>query len=145
MAQIYDGNGRCDEAVRAEQRAIDAFSDAANSSLLAAFRQRLMEIAGRCGKRDMAGSPTKKVEAEPVLKSCRQPMRILPGQARGVSSEFTIREDGTVTSVVIKGAQNEDLAAALRRFIESCTFERVIVDGRVRQLQATIDLSDFMR
>lgn len=144
LAQIYDGNGRCEEAVTAEQRAIDALSDAANSALLARFRERLTDIATRCGKRDLIGSKTKMVEADPVLQSCRQPMRMLPDQARGVRSDFTIREDGTVTAVVIKGAATADLATSLRRFVESCRFEPVIVDGRARQLQATIELSDFM-
>jgi hypothetical protein len=103
-----------------------------------------MDIATRCGRRDLTAS-MKTMEVEPVLKSCRQPMRLLSEQARGVTSEFTIREDGTVTAVVIKGAKSDDVARSLRRFIESCTFEPVIVDGRVRQLQATIDLGDFMR
>ena len=58
--------------------------------------------------------------------------------------EFTIREDGTVAAVAIKGAQDNKESGMLRQFVESCSFEPVIVDGKPRRAQLNLTLDAFL-
>src|SRR5262249_62402149 len=89
-----------------------------------------------CGKGDAIGpAALYPVEAEPVLKSCRQPLYVKPSSAHTISVQFTIRDDGTVAAVAIQGARDDREAGMLRQFVESCSFEPVIVDGKPRRVQ----------
>jgi tetratricopeptide (TPR) repeat protein len=143
LAKIYDDNGRCADAVVEEERAIERLSDYATEELQRLHREQLRDISDHCGKRDTLGSDTRTVEAEPVLKKCRQPL-FVPEAARKVNAQFTIREDGSVTAVAISGAHDAEHSAMLRQFLESCTFEPVLVDGKPRRVQLKIKIDDLL-
>jgi tetratricopeptide (TPR) repeat protein len=144
LATVYEENGRCAEAVTAEERAVDALHDRIDARLPALFRERLQEIVARCGKRGVIGNDTRVVEAQPVLKLCRQPASLRRDSADGVSAQFTIREDGTVTAVAIHGSPNDRESGVLRQFIESCSFEPVVVAGKPRQVQLNLKLEALL-
>jgi hypothetical protein len=59
--------------------------------------------------------------------------------------QFTIREDGSVTAVAVQGARNAKDAGVLRQFVESCSFEPVIVEGKPRRVQVDLALENFLR
>jgi hypothetical protein len=84
------------------------------------------------------------MEAEPVIRTCRQPLYVSPSSAKSISVEFTIREDGTVAAVVIQGARDNEESGMLRQFVESCSFEPVIVDGQPRRVQLNLTLDAFL-
>jgi tetratricopeptide (TPR) repeat protein len=144
LATVYEENGRCAEAVTAEERAVDALHDRVDARLPALFRERLQEIVARCGKNGVIGSDTRFVHTEPVLKICRQPLMAQGGNTDGVSAQFTIREDGTVTAVAIRGSPDDRESGVLRQFIESCSFEPVIVSGKPRQVQLNLKLNALL-
>ena len=145
LATIYEENGRCAEAVTAEERAVDALHDRVDARQPALFRERLQQIVARCGKKGVIGNDTRVVVAQPVLKLCRQPPSLRRETADGVSAQFTIREDGTVTAVAIRGSPNDRESGVLRQFIESCSFEPVIVAGKPRQVQLNLKLEALLR
>jgi tetratricopeptide (TPR) repeat protein len=144
LASVYEENDRCGDASAAEERAIEALNDAVDVSLPAALHQRLEEIAAKCGKRDIIGTSTQTVEAEPVLKICRQPLALPPGAAKNISAQFIIREDGTVTAVDVRGLDNHE-SGVLRQFVESCSFEPVVVAGKPRRVQLKLKLDAFLQ
>jgi hypothetical protein len=47
--------------------------------------------------------------------------------------------------VVIRGTRTEGETAMLRRFVESCVFEPVVVDGRTRAVQLNLTLEALVR
>ena len=144
LASVYDKNGRCAEAIVQEERAAEALPDRVDARIPAAFRARIAEISATCGKGDVIGTAVRAVEAEPVLKICRQPLYVASSSAKAISVEFTIREDGTVAAVAIKGAQDNKESGMLRQFVESCSFEPVIVDGKPRRAQLNLTLDAFL-
>jgi tetratricopeptide (TPR) repeat protein len=143
LAKIYDENGRCADAVVEEERAIERLGDRIPEETQRLHRELLRDISDHCGKRDTLGSDTRTVEAEPVLKKCRQPL-FVPEAARKVEAQFTIREDGSVTAVAISGAHDAEHAAMLRLFLESCSFEPVLVDGKARRVQLKLKIDDLL-
>ena len=92
----------------------------------------------------MIGTTARTVEAEPVIKICRQPLRLGGLSPSDISVQFTIREDGTVSAVAIEGARDNEQAGVLRLFIESCSFEPVIVEGKPRRVQLNLALDAFL-
>ena len=54
------------------------------------------------------------------------------------------RKDGTVAAVAIKGARDNKESGMLRQFVESCSFEPVIVDGKPRRAQLNLTLDAFL-
>jgi tetratricopeptide (TPR) repeat protein len=145
LATVYDKNGRCADAVIQEERAVEALPDRVDPRLPAAFRARIAEITASCGKHDVIGTAARTVEAEPVLRTCRQPLLVSPSSAKSISVEFTIRNDGTVAAVAIQGARDDKESGMLRQFVESCSFEPVIVGGKPRRVQLNLTLDAFLR
>jgi tetratricopeptide (TPR) repeat protein len=138
LAWIYDRSGRCKDAVATQRRAIDALSDGVSPERPVEYRKRLIEMESHCAQ----SGARRTVEAEPVLKLCRQPLK--QGSTAGVSAHFTVREDGSVTAVAIQGAAS-DLSGELRDFVESCSFEPVLVEGKPRQVQIDLKLDDLLQ
>jgi len=144
LAAVYEKNGRCAEAIVHEERAAEALPDRVDPRLPALLRARLGEITARCGKGDLIGTSVQTMEVEPVLRTCRQPLYVSPSSAKSISVEFTIREDGTVAAVAIQGARDNKESGMLRQFVESCSFEPVIVDGTPRRVQLNLTLDAFL-
>jgi tetratricopeptide (TPR) repeat protein len=146
LASAYELNGRCEEATLQGERAVHALPDQADERLAGILNERLVEIASNCGKEDVIGTPaTRTVNVEPVLKVCRQPISVSPGSMLGRSAHFTIRSDGIVSAVSIRGTRTEGENAMLRRFVESCVFEPVLVEGRPRPVQLDLTLESLVR
>jgi tetratricopeptide (TPR) repeat protein len=143
VAAIYDANDRCDDAARTQQSAVDILPDKTAPEIPAAYRARLADIVAHCGKRDVIGTAMHTIEAEPVLKLCRQPVH--RDSTSGVSAQLTIREDGSVTAVAIRGAANNVVNGELHAFVESCSFEPVVVEGRRRQVQLNLALESLLQ
>lgn len=145
LATVYDRVGRCSEATVQEERAIEALPDRVDARVPGFFRKRLDEIAASCGKGDVIGTTAQTVEAEPVLRICRQPLSLRPKSASSISAQFTIREDGSVSAVAIHGAENDVESGILRQFVESCSFEPVLVKGVPRRVQLDLTLDAFLQ
>lgn len=144
LATVYDKVGRCSEATLQEERAIEALPDRVDVRVPAFFRKRLEEIASNCGKGDVIGTTAQTLEAEPVLRVCRQPLSLRPRSAGSISAQFTIREDGSVAAVAIHGAENDVESGILRQFVESCSFEPVVIKGAARRVQLNLTLDEFL-
>jgi hypothetical protein len=144
LATVYDKNGRCAEAIVHEERAVEALGDRVDPRIPAAFRERLARISATCGKGDVIGTSAQVVEAEPVLKICRQPLYVESGSAKSISVHFTIREDGSVAAVAVRGARDNRESGTLRQFVESCSFEPVVVGGKARRVQLELTLDAFL-
>ena len=143
LAGAYAAAGECDAAMDAQQRAIDALPDSVDRETPVQFREHLSTIVNHCGQ-PASSKPHRTVEVEPVLDKCRQPWALPRAAAKGVRAQFTIRGDGTVTAVAIQGARDNQSAGVIRQFIESCSFEPVTVDGKVRQTQVTLDIDSML-
>lgn len=140
LSAIYDKNGRCSDALAAQQQALDGMGARAEKKWPEGFGAQLASLRARCGKD--GATPAFTVEAEPVLRGCsRKPQ---PGATAGVSAQFTIRENGTVTGVVLRGA-SEPLSTELRGVLESCSFDPVLVGGQPRQAKLNIKLDEMLR
>jgi tetratricopeptide (TPR) repeat protein len=144
LATVYEKNGRCAEAITNEERAAAALPDRVDPRLLSVFRKGLERITASCGKGDVNGSTAHMVEAEPVLKICRQPLYVEPASAKTISVQFTIREDGSVAAVAVRGASDNRQAGMLRQFVESCSFEPVIAAGKARRVELDLTLDAFL-
>ena len=136
LAQAYAANGRCDDAQITEQRAIDAIPDAASSGVPRAMLQRQRELRDHCTP--AAAAPVvSRVTMTPVkAKSCKKAPPQMPARAE-LQAEFTLTEQGGVKGVKVTGEAPAAVRSALQRYIESCTYEPVIVDGKARELQTT--------
>jgi len=145
LAVVYDKNGRCSEATSQEERAIEALPDRVDARVPAILRLELTRIAASCGKGDVIGTSSQTVEAEPVLRMCRQPLAMTRARAKDITAQFTIREDGSVTAVAILGKTDDRTAGVLRQFVESCGFEPVMVEGKPRRVQLNLTLDAFMQ
>jgi Protein of unknown function (DUF1570) len=139
LAAIYDQNGRCADALTAEQQALDGLGSRIEGKWSTGFRERLASLQSRCGKDGAVQAFT--VEAEPVLQRCSRLPK--PGTTAGISAKFTIREDGTVTGVALEGAAGL-LSTELREVLESCNFEPVVVGGQPRQVKLKVKLEDML-
>jgi hypothetical protein len=144
LARMYDKNGRCAEARTEQERAIESLPDRVDPRLPRYYRDELQDIVEHCGRGDAIGTAaTTTVTAEPVLKECRQPLVV--DRIRGISAQFTIREDGSVTAVAIRGAPDRSQNGVLRQFLESCSFEPVVVNGKPRPVQLNLKIEDMVR
>lgn len=145
LAYIYAANDRCADAAAAEERAIDALPDAVERGVPGAMRQSLSGILQGCGKVGRKGKDLRTVEAEPVLIGCRQSLLFLPDGAKGISAQFTIRENGSVAAVAVQGSRNDEINGLVREFVQSCQFDPVVVDGRARRVQTSLPLEALLR
>jgi len=82
------------------------------------------------------------VEAEPVLTGCKKKLAHPP--SADVAAKFTIGENGAVVGVVLRGALG-GRESELREFVQSCSFEPVLVDGKPRQVQLDLKLGDMVQ
>jgi Protein of unknown function (DUF1570) len=139
LSEIYDKNGRCPDALAAQQQALDGLGADAEKKWPAGFAAHLASLQARCGK---DGAAPFTVEAEPVLQKCSR--RPKSGTAAGVWASFTIREDGTVTDVVLQGAP-EALSKELRSSVESCSFDPVLIGGKPRRAKLKMKLEDLLQ
>jgi len=145
LATVYGKVGRCSEATLQEERAIEALPDRVDPRFPAMYRKQLEEIAATCGKGEVIGTTAQTLEAEPVLRICRQPLLLRPKSAQAIAAQFTIREDGSVAGVAIRGAASNEESGVLRQFVESCSFEPVVVKGKARRVQLDLTLDAFLQ
>jgi tetratricopeptide (TPR) repeat protein len=145
LATVYERSGRCSDAIRELERAIEALPDHVDPRVPALYRERLRRMVATCGKHGSTAN-AKRVEVDPILKTCRQPLLSSDAEtARWISVQFTIRDDGSVTAVAIQGTDDARKAGVLRQFVESCSFEPVIVDGRPRRVQVNLGLDALLQ
>jgi tetratricopeptide (TPR) repeat protein len=137
-AQVLAANGRCDEALATEQRAIEGLPDSASREMPAYFRRRMNDLTNKCEEEQQQRTVERTVYIEPVLRSCKQPPPRLRNQGDSMEARLTIGEDGSVSGVSVTGAAAKPLQAAAKRFVESCSFEPVVVDGKLRSIQTTM-------
>ena len=142
LATVHEKDGRCAEALSEAERAVDALPDRVDARIPGVLRERITHITASCGKNDAIGTAAT-VDAEPVLKGCRQPIRAFP-TASSITVQFTIRDDGSVTAVAVGGAYDDRDAGLLRQFVESCSFEPVLIDGKPHRVQLNLTLDAFM-
>jgi uncharacterized protein DUF1570 len=137
LARIHAANHRCREAVDTEQRAIDAVADGANSGVPRAYQRALNEIQNGCTEATEADPGP---EVPPRLRSCAEPPPAPEGRHRPppLEVEFTVGEDGTVSNASVQGKASARLAFALKRYIESCTFDPATLGGKPRGTRATM-------
>lgn len=135
LAQSLGANGQCGEAFGVEQRAIDALPDAAGPGAVAELQKRMVFIGEHCGT---SASIERRVMTQPVRKGCTRAMPSATPRDRvrtPITAEFTIREDGTVGDVTMKGEASARLVNAMKKYIESCTFEPTIDQGKPIQVK----------
>ena len=133
--------GRCAEAVAAQQRAIDALSDETLPAAFERMRTHLEKLNERCGQ---SGGTRRRVEVAPVLISCHQPLLLGRDDLERVHAKFTIREDGSVTSVAVVGEKDTMMSERIRSFVESCQFEPMVIEGQRRPVQLDLTLQSFV-
>jgi tetratricopeptide (TPR) repeat protein len=135
LAQAYAANSRCDEAGVAEQRAIDSIPDASANGVPPALLKRQRDLRDHCGPA-RTQQIVQRVTAEVKLKSCKKPLPRVT-QKLDLTINFTLAEDGSAKEVKVTGAASEAMRAAMRRYVESCSYEPVVVDGKPQAVQTT--------
>ena len=80
------------------------------------------------------------VLVRPELKFCaKQPPRAQSSRD-ALAADFTIRDDGAVSDVSVRGNGSKTLMAAFKRYVESCTYNPVLIDGKPRSIKTTLEL-----
>ena len=135
LAHAYAANARCDDAAVAEQRAIDAIPDAAVNGAPQALLQRQRELRDHCGA---ARQPqiAQRATAEVKLKSCKKPLPRVTAKL-DLMINFTLAEDGSAKGVKVTGQATEAMRSAMQKYVESCSYEPVVVDGKPQAVQTT--------
>jgi tetratricopeptide (TPR) repeat protein len=135
LAHAYAANARCDEAAVAEQRAIDAIPDAAVNGVPPELLQRQRELRNHCGA---AAQPqiAQQVATEVKLKSCKKPLPRVTSKL-DLQIDFTLAEDGSTKGVKVSGVATQAMRSAMQRYVESCSYEPVVVDGKPQAVQTT--------
>ncbi|HUJ28147.1 MAG TPA: hypothetical protein VLW85_19130 [Myxococcales bacterium] len=140
LAQIEAANGHCTEAHDVEERAVEAFPDSAADGAPAALRARIAQIDASCVQRTTQSQVARQVLVQPVLKRCARAVPRAETARDAMTATFLIGEDGAVSAVAVKGNGSKALMAAFRRYVESCTFEPVVVDGKPRAMQSSLEM-----
>jgi tetratricopeptide (TPR) repeat protein len=135
LAQVYAANGRCDEAQQTAQRAFAALPDSATTEAPASLKKRLNDIVAGCGGQS---SLSRRVLLPPTLRACSRRVPSVRSNSDNVTAAFTIGEDGAVSGVSVSGQGSEALKAAVKKYMESCTFEPVVYEGKKQSLQSTL-------
>jgi hypothetical protein len=141
-AQMASASGKCDQAMALEQRALDSFTDAGASGVPQGLRQRLVDIQQHCKREETIA---RSVLFTPVVKECKARMpRFTTKPAKGgpVKATFHMQKDGTVTGVKVAGTASEYLIAGLKKYVESCRFEPLMVDGQAQEADASVTFSE---
>jgi tetratricopeptide (TPR) repeat protein len=138
LAQAYAANSRCDDAAVAEQRAIDAIPDAAANGVPASLLRRQRELRDSCASAQAQPQiqSVQRVSAEVKLKSCKKPMPRVTSKL-DLQIDFTLAEDGSTKGVKVSGVATEAMRAAMQKYVESCSYEPVVVDGKPQAVQTT--------
>jgi tetratricopeptide (TPR) repeat protein len=80
----------------------------------------------------------------PVSKGCSLPLP--PAHSGGtLIAEFTIREDGSVGGVSVKGAAGRSVLAAVKRHFESCKYEPIVHDGKPQAVRTSAEIKSVRR
>jgi tetratricopeptide (TPR) repeat protein len=140
LASVYAANGRCSEAADAEQRAIYALPDSSSRETPTYFRERLSEIANHCAALPQEREASRTVVVQPMLRSCSLPPPRARSADAALTAQFTIRKNGSVSGVTMKGNAAKPVMAAFKRYVESCTFDPVVVDGKALEPQISVEL-----
>jgi hypothetical protein len=138
LAQVYAANARCGDAQTTEQRAIDALPDAAASSVPRFLLDRQIEIREHCGQ--AVSSVTSRSMREVNLKSCKKAAPRVTARS-DLRVEFTLGEDGSPNGVKVLGEASKSVRVAVQRFVESCSYEPVVVDGKPQAVPTTLIVS----
>jgi tetratricopeptide (TPR) repeat protein len=146
LAHALAGNGRCDEASAVEQRAVDAVADAAASGVPQEMRDRQRGLRDYCDQRKVASAVgSRQMQLREVkLKSCKAPPPRLYAKSE-IRIHFTLGEDGTPRAITIDGAASTAVRSALRKYVESCRYEPVLVDGKPQEVQTSMTVSPASR
>ena len=140
LAIVYDKGGRCADAITQDERALDSLPNRPDVKWPGILSARLEDITYRCDKNAVPA-----VEVQPALKGCRQPLDMDPKQSEPASAQFTIREDGTVTAVAVRGMADTYLNGLLRRFVESCRFEPIVAAGKPLRLRVDMMIDSMVK
>ncbi|HET7784904.1 MAG TPA: hypothetical protein VFL36_02960 [Myxococcales bacterium] len=134
LAHMEAANGKCAEASAREQHAIDVLPDGASPSEL---RKRAAELDDACAARKAVVE--RSVMGAPVLRSCKakEPRLGRRDKVRGaIAADFVIGEDGAVSGVKVTGDAGPRALAAVRKYVESCTYEPLQIDGKPVRTEA---------
>ncbi|HEY6912020.1 MAG TPA: energy transducer TonB [Myxococcales bacterium] len=136
LAHMQAADGRCNEAAATEQHAIDVLPDGASPSTL---RKRAAQLDTACMKQ--AAVVERSVMGSLVLRSCnaQKPRLGRRDKVRGaIAAKFVIGEDGAVSSVEVTGDASRSALAAVRKYVESCTYEPLQMDGKPVRTEAEV-------
>jgi hypothetical protein len=151
LAEAYFVNGRCDDAIGTEQRAIDVRPDAGVRQAPAAMRSRMMYLRAHCrnalppAPAVAAASANSRWDAaqgapEVNLKSCSmKPPRL--ALTTDLRIDFTLDVKGRPKAVTVQGEVDKAIRVSLRKFVESCRYEPVVVDGKPREVPTSMVVS----
>jgi hypothetical protein len=136
LAQAYSANARCDEAATTEQRAIDSISDVSVNGVPPSLIQRQRSMRDHCGVQAPAQQVVQRILTELKRKSCKNPLPRSLGKV-DLQVNFTLAENGATKDVKVTGEAPEAMRAAMRKYIESCSYEPVVVDGKPQAVQTS--------
>jgi tetratricopeptide (TPR) repeat protein len=142
LAQVQAGNGRCDEAAATEQRALDSRPDAAVTYVPQELLDRQRALRDYCERRKTAPAvASRQTEVRQVkVKSCKvSPPRFFAKSE--IRIHFTLGEDGSPREITVDGGESKAVRSALRKYIESCSYEPFVVDGKPQAAPTTWILS----
>lgn len=131
LAHMEAAAGKCAEAVVREQHAIDVLPDGVSRAFANEFRGRRAELENHCTARTARVEHS--VAGAPVLKGCKakRPKLGKRDSVHGViAAEFNIAGDGTVSGVKLTGDASTGVLAAVRKYLESCTYEPLRDGGK---------------
>lgn len=140
LARLQAVAGKCDQAIALEKRAIDALPDSASPAAYAELNRNLARMPELCGP---PPELTRQVLIQPVQKKCARPSPRAQASdhVRGpLLVNFTIGLDGSVSQVEIKGNASSGLLKKVRQYVESCSYQPIVVDGKTQTLRTTVEL-----
>jgi tetratricopeptide (TPR) repeat protein len=151
LAIVYDKGGRCADAIAMDERALDSLPNRPEVKWPGILSARLEDITFRCDKSDKStagvepDASAQPADVQPVLKGCRQPLDMEPQQSEPASAQLTIREDGSVTAVAVRGMADTYLNGMARRFVESCRFEPIVVAGKPQKIRVDLMIDSMVK
>jgi hypothetical protein len=141
-AQISAAAGKCNQAVALEQRALDSVSDAGANGAPAELRKRMNDMLNNCRE---PSSMTRSVLFTPVVKRCQSRMpRFTAGDRMksSVKASFRLLKDGAVSEVKTSGDASKSVLDKLRKYVQSCTFVPLVVEGQAQEADASVTFTE---
>jgi tetratricopeptide (TPR) repeat protein len=137
-AQLSAAAGKCTQAVELEKRALDSVSDAGASGVPAQLRERMLDLQNHCREQVTL---TRSVMFTPVMKQCKHSM---PGVTlKGpVKASFKLQKDGTVAEVKMTGEASPGVMNRLQKYVQSCTFVPLIIEGQAQIADASVTFTE---